>query len=136
MSRQPTRQLTLEFVLRTLARLRMVTRLDQTDLAQALAGHRKDVQFLGEYLEGVASEMKRLGYISNRHPNGDCVECGHEIGVDHNGARFCSSRCRQRAYRKRSRLIRPLEQKNRNEPAICDASYSAGDKSNVTHDDG
>lgn len=101
MGRPPTRQLTLRFVLRTLERLRMVTRLDDKNLAEELkaAGWRlNDVAFLGQYLLNV---VELNGGLNHDHPNGNCPQCGHDIGRDHNGARYCSNRCRQRAYRLR-----------------------------------
>ena len=45
------------------------------------------------------------------HPNGNCPQCGHDIGRDHNGARYCSRECRQRAYR-----VRKAAAEGRNSP--------------------
>jgi hypothetical protein len=100
MSRRPTKQLTMTFVLRTLARVQMMTRLNQKLLAKALLPHRHrhDVQYLSEYLGDVASCMGKVE--RRRHPA--CVECGDENMRDHHGARYCSNKCRQRAYRKRN----------------------------------
>jgi hypothetical protein len=131
MSRRPTRQLTLEFVLRTLTRLRMMTRLDTELLAKELLPHRRDVQFLAEYLDDVAEYMMRLGVDPNKHPNGNCAQCGDEIGSNHNGARYCSNRCRQRAYR--LRMKRRRRAMKHNKAAIRDTSYAAENKSTVTH---
>jgi hypothetical protein len=51
------------------------------------------------------------GVDPNAHPNGACPECGKDIGRDHNGARYCSDRCRQRAYR-----VRKAAAQGRNSP--------------------
>ena len=128
MSRPATKQLTLRFVLRTLARLRMMTRLDQEQLAKQLMTRRTDVQFLGEYLDTVSAYMKKHGF--KPYPDVNCPECGNKVERDHNGARYCSERCRQSAYRKR--LISKRKKMKRNEPAIRDASFSVDGKSNVT----
>jgi hypothetical protein len=66
MSRRPTRRLTLQFVRRTLARLRMVTRLDHEKLAVALLPYRDEVQYLGDYLNDVAYYMKKHAYVLGR----------------------------------------------------------------------
>jgi hypothetical protein len=136
--RPPTKQLTLQFVLRTLKRLQMVTRLDQELLAKELLPYCRDVQGLGEYLTDVAECMNKhrreQGIDPDAHPNGNCRQCGEAIWCDHNGARYCSRRCRQRAYR--LRLKGRPRTINRNEtaiPAIRDVSYAAGNETNITH---
>src|SRR5215470_11275606 len=111
MSRPPTKQLTLQFVLRTLARMQMVTRLNDKLTAKVLLPHlnRTEVrhiaglgQFLleiGEYLE---EEKQAAGIPEYPYTHGGkCLACGKEISRDHNGAKYCTDRCRQRAYRKR-----------------------------------
>jgi endogenous inhibitor of DNA gyrase (YacG/DUF329 family) len=67
-------------------------------------------------------------------PSGNCPQCGHDIGRDHNGARYCSNRCKQRAYR--LRLNGETARKKRNKLAVRDASASAPHKSNVTKQKG
>jgi hypothetical protein len=130
MSRRPTRQLTLQFVLRTLKRLQMMTRLDHELLAKELLAYRVEVGGLGQYLEDVAYYMKKQGFDPSAHPNRNCAQCGGENGRDHNGARYCSTRCRQRAYRLRLKQRRqPL---NRNKPRRHDTSFAAETNRNVT----
>lgn len=129
MSSRPTRQLTWPFVLRTLARLNMMTRLDEW-LAEEFVAKGVNVQGLGEYLMTVAEYMRGMGFDPNRHPNGNCAHCGEEIGCDHNGARYCSSRCRQRAYR--LRLNKRGRQLKRHKAAVCDTSIRAESETNVT----
>jgi predicted nucleic acid-binding Zn ribbon protein len=131
--RRSTKQLALQFVPRTLVRLRMVTRLDHERLAKVLIPYRDEFGFLGEYLVDVAHYMRQHGG-DGRHPNGDCPECGKAIDRDHNGARYCSNRCKQRAYRKRLRSNSQRAENNRNKTAVRDASISAADKSIVTRE--
>jgi hypothetical protein len=131
MSRPPTRPITLRVVRRTLTRLQTMTRLDQAKLAKQLLPYRHNVQFLAQYLEDVSYYMRQQGYDPNpqqRHPK--CLHCGGENSRDHNGARYCSDRCRQRAYRLRLN-DRPCSTK-RNEPAIRDTSNAMVDETNVT----
>jgi hypothetical protein len=124
MSRPATKQLTLRFVLRTLARLQMMTRIPPQTLAKEVGPHCPQLRGLGDYMSDVASYMER------EHDEWRCEKCGSSNRPDHNGAKYCSARCRQRAYRKR--LISQRGKKKRNEPAICDASFSDDGKSNVT----
>jgi hypothetical protein len=129
MGRRPTRQLTLQFVLRTLKRVQEMTRLDEKLLAETLVAERAppDVQGLGEYLETVGHFMQKLGFDSNKHPNGNCAQCGDEIYRDHNGARYCSDRCKQRAYR-----LRLNGRGGNGETSQHDASPVRARKTNVT----
>jgi hypothetical protein len=123
MSRKPTRKLTLQFVLRTLTRLQMMTRLDCERLAKQLEPYHRDVRYLAQYLTDVAHYMPS----SNEHPHGICDQCGGAIGCDHNGARFCSSRCRQRAYR-----LRIKERGRANQTSQMTLLTRAGAETNVT----
>jgi hypothetical protein len=68
----------------------MMTRLDEKLLAEELASRHVDVRSLSEYLGDVAYYM---GPCHTPRPN--CPQCGREILRNHNGARYCSNRCRQ-----------------------------------------
>ena len=131
MSRRPTKRLTLQFVLRTLKRLQMMTRLDDKGFAQVLLEQKRppDVGFLGEYLEGVANEMRKLGFDPCKHPNGNCACCGEEILRDHNAARYCSTACRTRAWRKRLETLQSGPEAHG--PSQRDASNHPERKSNA-----
>jgi hypothetical protein len=130
MSRPPTRDITLQFILRTLARLQMITRLDQELLAKDLEPHltKGRVDFLGTFLDDVAHYMKKTE--DRRHPT--CMECGGENMRDHNGMRYCSDRCKQLAYRKRKRLFVKGPRNKRNKPSVRDASKAAALQTIVT----
>jgi hypothetical protein len=99
-----SKPLTSKFILRTLERMKMVTRYDAKTIADLLLKNKHraiNPQFLGTYLDDVSQLM---GRDSNAHPHGPCDECGGSISLDHNGARFCSNACRQKSYRKRVTL--------------------------------
>jgi len=103
--------LTVESVLRTLARVEALKTLGgDEDVAAALvpqvAGMR--IQGLGELLDTVASYMKKIQTEHQYDPWPKCIECGEDIQYDltvhekhRKDVRYCSGRCRQRAYRKR-----------------------------------
>jgi hypothetical protein len=132
MGRQPTRQLTWEYVLRTFKRVRMMTRLDQGLLAKRFADDPKaavqvDVRGVCEWMDSLLNELDKAGYTSNvanvagrRHDN--CAVCGKEVMQDHNGAKYCSTECRQRAYRERKAQAQgrnsPLPKRPRAKPQI------------------
>jgi hypothetical protein len=104
----------------------MITRLDQEGLAKQLMGHRNDVRFLANYLDDVGHYMMEMGAEETRkHPQ--CIECGAENRRDHNGAKYCSDKCRQKAYRKR--LNPPIADKKRNTVTF---PAQLEEKSNVT----
>jgi hypothetical protein len=151
--RPPTRQLTWDFVLRTFARLRMMTRLDQKSLATALVddpvkARQSDIHRLSDWLRDLHAYMAELGYDSNvaGRKNDNCAVCGEEILRDHNGAIYCSQKCRQRAYRerkaavagrnspipKRRRLKRPARIKKRSVSGYEDTSSAAENETTVT----
>jgi hypothetical protein len=164
MSRPPTRQLTWQFVLRTLARLKMMTRLDQKWVAKELLAKGMDLHGLGTWLQDIEEYIRdfqrEAGVDPYAHPNGNCPQCGNDIGRDHNGARYCSDKCRQRAYRVGKakaegrnapfaerpqprtvqlpggvyelRLKRPRRTKNCNTTAFRAAPTRAEDETNVT----
>jgi hypothetical protein len=116
MGRAPTRQLTWQFVLRTFKRVDMIhARYSSEAIAKALVERGAEIGCSPEYLSDIWDHMCKLkreaGVAPNAHPNGNCPQCGHDIGRDHNGARYCSTRCRQRAYR-----IRKAVAEGRNSP--------------------
>jgi len=88
---------TLQSIRRTLVRLNTVTRYSEEAIAKALLPHVKadQIQFLSEYLSDVAELMRKDDVVVRR-----CAECGDSI-PSRTDARYCSPRCRQRAYRKR-----------------------------------
>jgi endogenous inhibitor of DNA gyrase (YacG/DUF329 family) len=135
MSRPPTRQLTLQFVLRTFKRVDMIAaRYSAEAIAKALIERGADLGCPAEYLRDIWEYMRDLkreaGVDIHAHPNGNCPQCGHDIGRDHNGARYCSNRCKQRAYR--LRLNKPPDATKRIKRAVRDASHVMADRTNVT----
>src|SRR4051794_14019573 len=101
--------ISLSFILRTLERLNTVSRISEKELGEALLpyqGHKRhNVRFLGQYL----LDLWELGIrdIEKDEPERLCAECGRENNRDHRGAKYCSHRCRQRAYRNRVTLRKP-----------------------------
>jgi hypothetical protein len=94
-------EVTWEFVRRTLERLRIVsTKIDARILAEELV--RRGCTSLPpyEYLLDVHDYLREIS-DPYAHPHGACDHCGGKIHCDSNAARFCSNRCRQRAYRLR-----------------------------------
>ena len=138
MSRPPTRQLTWPFVLRTFKRVGMISaRYSSEAIAKALIERGVDIpsaQYMSDIWDYMRDLKSAAGGSIHAHPNGNCPQCGHDIGRDHNGARYCSNRCKQRAYR--LRLNGEIARKKRNKPAVRDASSSAPHKSNVTNQNG
>jgi hypothetical protein len=108
MARKP---MTVESVLRTLARVEALGRLGgYEDVAAALSPHVEGsrIQALGEFLDTVAHYMKKIQTTEQYDPRPKCIECGDDIEYDltvhenyRKDVRYCSARCRQRAYRKR-----------------------------------
>jgi hypothetical protein len=99
-------QLTWPFILRTFKRMDMIaSRIDPEALAKEILAHHPKARFPSEYLSDVWQCMlkhaKAAGVDLYAHPNGNCPECGNAIARNHNGARYCSTACRQRAYRVR-----------------------------------
>jgi hypothetical protein len=103
----------------------MMARLDQKHLVEAVALHYGDGELhaLGTYLVDAAELSGKP--MCPPHPNGNCRQCGAEIVRDSNAARYCSNRCRQRAYRLRLKGHR--RPKKRNKTIVRDTSISAGD---------
>jgi len=103
--------LTVESVLRTVARVKALRKLGgDKDVAVALAPHVTGslIQELREFLETVAHYMKKIQTTEQYDPLPKCIECGKDISHDltahetyRKDVRYCSPRCRQRAYRKR-----------------------------------
>ena len=115
MGRPATRNLTWPFVLRTIRRVNMIAaRYDAETMAKWLV--ERGVEIGGaEYFSDISDYMRiaqrKAGIDPNAHPNGNCPQCGKDIGRDHNGARYCSTSCRQRAYR-----VRKAAAEGRNSP--------------------
>ena len=121
--------LSYQFVRRTLARMKVLAQVDDKVLAAALPKilnvrePKGLIDRLVSYLEGVASHM-------DEPPARTCAECGKELdakwrelaraaGVSYqtilqdggfrnprSDQRYCSPKCRQRAYRQRLRILR------------------------------
>jgi hypothetical protein len=106
MSRRPTRRLTWQFILRTFKRVGMIqARYSSGAIAKALIKQGADLGCSAEYLSDIWHYMRKLkeeaGVDPNAHPNGNCRQCGEKIWCDSHAARYCSTRCRQRAWRER-----------------------------------
>jgi hypothetical protein len=130
MSRPPTRQLTLQFVLRTFERLRMIAaRYDAEALAKHVAPYSDLIMGSAEYADDVLYYMREMKLPPHKHPNGNCAECGKEIMRDHNGAIYCSRECRQRAYRVRKATAEgrnsPILKRKRTKPTAREAEIAA-----------
>jgi hypothetical protein len=114
MSRRATRQLTWQFVQRTFKRVDMIqARYSSETIAKALVERGAEIGCSPEYLTDIWYYMRKLkeevGGDIYAHPNGNCPQCGRDIGRDHHGARYCSTRCRQRAWRQRGKAVRPIQ---------------------------
>jgi hypothetical protein len=110
MSRPATRQLSWQFVLRTLKRIDMIAaRYQAEDIARWLIDDGVYEMpcpdaFLADIWDCMQDRLKELGRDPYQNPNrkhDKCAACGSEIMQEHNGAIYCSTRCRQRAYRER-----------------------------------
>jgi hypothetical protein len=130
MSRRPTRQLTWQFVLRTFKRVEMISRRYSSDaMAKALVERGVEIpspQYMDDIWQLMCKLKKAAGVDPGAHPNGNCPQCGHDIGRDHNGARYCSTRCRQRAYRVRKAAAEgrnsPIPKRKRTRPTAREAA--------------
>ena len=95
---------TVEEVLQTLARVEALGKLGcYEEVAAALAPHVNGcrIQGLGEFLVDVAYYMKKLQTEEQYDPCRKCVVCDRDIDSERANVRFCSPKCRQKAYRKR-----------------------------------
>jgi hypothetical protein len=142
-------------VLRTFKRVDMISaRYSSEALAKALIERGAKIMST-EYMSDIWQHMRKLkeeaGVDPWAHPNGPCAQCGKEISCDHNGARYCSTRCRQRAWRerraaaqgrnaapvkRRRRFNRVRDEMKRRATASEDASITPGDETNVTRSRG
>ena len=134
MSRRPTRQLTWPFVLRTFKRLSMIAaRYDAETMAKALVENRVSMDGADTFLSDIGDYMRTLDhdfYCSGRLPKHDkCLVCDEKIDLDHNGARYCSRECRQRAYRVRKAAAEgrnsPIPKRARTTPSRKEAALKA-----------
>jgi hypothetical protein len=96
------RRLTWAFILRTIERVNMIaSRYSAESMAKALVERGVHLKGAADYLSDINEYVREMGYDPNKHPNGNCAQCGKAIMCDHNGAIYCSRECRQRAYRVR-----------------------------------
>jgi hypothetical protein len=135
MSRRPTKPITWAFVLRTFKRVGMIAARHSPEAIAKAMVERGVAKALGqaEYMSDVADYMRsaqrEAGVDPNAHPNGNCPQCGDDIGRDHNGARYCSRECRQRAYRVRKAAAEgrnsPIAKRSRTKPTAREAAMEA-----------
>ena len=126
---------TVEEVLRTLARVEALEKLGRyEDVAAALAPHVNGmrIQGLGEFLDTVACYMKKLQTEEQYSPSRLCVVCDRDIDSERANVRFCSPKCRQKAYRERVMDNRPRRLSKCNESAERDGTNDAGEHLSVT----
>lgn len=103
------KQITIESVLRTLTRLQMVRHAPAEDLAAALSPY-----FKAQHLIEVASYLERVGArMYTKQSKKKCAECGgtldstivdgreRQLRFVRADIRYCSVKCKQKAYRKR-----------------------------------
>jgi hypothetical protein len=106
MSRHPTRPITWQFILRTFKRVNMIAARHSSEaIAKELIKRGVGLNGVDTFLSDVGDYMRTLDhdfYCGNGRPKHDkCAVCAEKIERDHNGARYCSRECRQRAYRVR-----------------------------------
>jgi hypothetical protein len=126
---------TVEEVLRTLARVEALGKLGRNeDVAAALAPHVRGgrIQGLGEFLVDVAYYMKKIQTEEQYDPCRKCAVCDREMDSERANVRFCSPKCRQRAYRERVTDNQPRRPSKCNESAERDGTKDAGDHLSVT----
>jgi hypothetical protein len=116
MSRTSTRQPTWQFVLRTMKRVAIIARwYDAEALAKAFVENGVNMNGGDTFLNDIGDYMRSLDrnfYCSGGRPKHDkCAVCDEKIDRDHNGAIYCSRKCRQRAYR-----VRKAVAEGRNSP--------------------
>jgi predicted nucleic acid-binding Zn ribbon protein len=126
---------TVEEVLRTLARVEALGKLGRNeDVAAALAPHLNGcrIQGLGEFLVDVAYYMKKIQTQEQYSPSRLCVVCDRDIDSERANVRFCSPKCRQKAYRERVMDNQPRRPSKCNGNAERDGTKDAGDHVSVT----
>lgn len=114
---------------KTIARL--AWKYDQKDIAAALLKHttqreRQDVSFISQYLV----DVWELYHQAEREAELRCCECGDSVhewkdGLARSDARYCSPKCRQRAYRKRMTANRAASGRRCNDTTDRDGSRVA-----------
>jgi hypothetical protein len=127
--------LSYAFVRRTLARMKMLTEVDVENAAAAMAKMNVcivDLVSLMDWLDLVTNAMRKTVVLRT------CAECGEPIGLKLMGpghaevskyrpdARYCSRKCRQKAYRKRVTAKAQPKKKSRNK----DTSHTPGERIN------
>jgi hypothetical protein len=130
MGRPPTRQLTMQFVLRTFERLRMIaSRYDAEWLTKELAPYSHQISFPAQFAADMADCMRAMKLPLDKPPNNEkCAQCGGKISCDHNGAIYCSRECRQCAYRVRKAMAKgrnsPIPKRKRTKPTAREAAIA------------
>jgi hypothetical protein len=101
-------------------------RYDPEVLARDLAPYSHQIIGSAEYASDVLDYMRMMKLPLNKHPNGNCAQCGGEIMRDHSGAIYCSRECRQRAYRVRKATAEgrnsPIPKRKRTKPTAMEAA--------------
>jgi len=110
---------------------KLARKYQQEDVAAALLKHctqreRADVPFIGQYLV----DVWELYCKAEEAAEPRCAECGNSIHewkdeFARSDARYCSQKCRQRAYRKRVTANRSANGRRRNAAANRDGSRIA-----------
>jgi hypothetical protein len=126
-------KITVQYVRRTFARLNAIARSEFLDwqIAEALTLDSEQIEFLEHYLWDVARRKRQDENGTQENAPQKCAQCGKRLR-HRTDALYCSSACRQKAYRKRA--LRPgldIERKNRNAsqilPPIAPISRNAQD---------
>jgi hypothetical protein len=113
----------------------------QQDVAAALMKHctkreRGDAYFIGTYLDDVFQLNRKAEHDAEQH----CCECGDSVHERkdrdaRSDARYCSPKCRTRAYRKRVTTNRSPNRCKRHAAPPCDGSPPAESDLTVTQGD-
>jgi hypothetical protein len=107
-------RITLQFVTRTLARLKHTTKLGPEALAYVLVkeywGRPSQLEHLAQFLSETAGQMKKL--IDRR-----CLACWASLPESRWDNYYCSQACRQRTYRERRALELRLRYRSQDQGA-------------------
>jgi hypothetical protein len=127
--------ITWEFILRTFKRVDMIARsISDEALAKELLAHDhakaaalRACEYLSDVLELLRLEAHKAGVdLDPPRSKGNCLQCGKEIRCYHRSAHYCSTACRQRAYRVRKAVAEgrnsPVPKRRRTKPTAKEAS--------------